>query len=60
MPTKETRAGPTPNGGVSSEIVYLDSRDNVVDKEEATQVWIRELDAQGELVYETFGIIQRE
>lgn len=59
MITKEEREGKTPNGGVRSEIYYQDEHGNPTDKHKAKRAWIRELDAKGNLVHETFGTINR-
>ncbi|WP_371366283.1 hypothetical protein SRRS_07110 [Sporomusa rhizae] len=50
---KEIHKGPTPSGGVSSEIYYFDSDMNPVDKKLASFAVIRELDKDGNLIQET-------
>jgi hypothetical protein len=54
----ETSDGPTPNGGVSSEIIYSDDNGNPVEKAQATQAEIREYDAQGKVINRTYGKIR--
>lgn len=49
----ETQKGPTPAGGVASEIYYFDGEMNLVDKKRAFYAVIRELDAGGNLIQET-------
>ena len=45
----------TPAGGVKAVAVFLDDKGRDVPKERATRVIIRELDAAGNLLRETFG-----
>lgn len=45
----------TPAGGVVAEIYYFDEQDRPAPKAQATRVIIRELDAAGRLLRETFG-----
>ncbi|HWQ18408.1 MAG TPA: hypothetical protein VN455_01420 [Methanotrichaceae archaeon] len=47
--------GPTPGGGIKAEISYFDNSMNAVDKAVASRVMIRELDASGQMVQETWG-----
>lgn len=49
----ESKTGPTPYGGVKSEIYYLDNQGNPIDKSKATTAIIRELDSKGNLIQET-------
>ena len=55
MANPEILEGPTPAGGVRSEIYYFDRSGNSVDKSKAVRVIIRELDKDGNLILETFG-----
>ena len=55
--TSEVIFGETPNGGVKAEIYYMNDSNEAVEKEIATKAVIRELDKDGNLVYETWGII---
>ena len=57
MATHERIDGPTPNGGVYSEIYYFDSNGNPVDEEKAARCVIRECDKNGNLIHETWGTI---
>jgi len=50
----------TPNGGVVAEAYFFDDVGNSVEKDKATRMIIRELDAKGNLLWETFGMIDRE
>lgn len=59
MKTKERIDGKTPNGGDYSEIYYLDKNKKPCDKGSATRVFIRECTAEGKLVQETYGIINK-
>lgn len=59
MIVRETSVGPTPAGGVRSDIVYLDDQRRPVDKSKATMAIIREFDREGKIVRETFGFIGR-
>jgi hypothetical protein len=52
--------GATPHGGVEAVIVYMDDERSVVDEEVATQAAIRELDKNGNLVFETWGRIDHD
>lgn len=48
--------GKTPHGGDYSEMIFLDSDNNVVeDEEKAVRFVIRECKANGELIRETWG-----
>lgn len=58
--TIERTRGPTPNGGVVSEICYLDDKGRPTDKGKAVKAVIRELDAKGGLVAETFADISKQ
>lgn len=42
---------------MKSEIIYFDENDNIVEKENAVRAVIRELDSNGNLVREVFGVI---
>lgn len=53
---RERIDGDTPNGGAYCEIFYLDSKNNFVDSSAATKCIIRECDADGNLIVETYGI----
>jgi hypothetical protein len=59
MTTKEVHKGKTPNGGVLSEIYYMDQNRKPVEKKHARIAIVRELDEKGNLVYETFAAIKR-
>jgi len=48
----------TPGGGVVAEVYYLDGEGEPVEKERAARVVIRELDENGNLVSETFGMVE--
>lgn len=50
----------TPNGGVVAEAYFFDDAGNSVEKDRATQMIIRELDSEGNLLWETFGTIERD
>jgi hypothetical protein len=52
---KEVIEGPTPAGGVRSEIYYLDVTYISVDKAQARNIIIREIAADGSLLQETSG-----
>lgn len=54
MASIERRNGPTPNGGVASEIYYTNDEGELVDKEYATRAEIVELDAQGNRINSTY------
>lgn len=56
-PTTERFEGPTPNGGVASEIFYQDESGQPVPKELATRCEIVELDADGNQVARTYGTL---
>lgn len=47
--------GEMPNGGVKSEIFYMNDDGDVVEKDIATRAVIRELDKNGNLIHETWG-----
>ncbi len=51
--SKEVREGPTPAGGILSEIYYFDSEMQSIDKGKAIYSIIRELDDNGNLILET-------
>lgn len=55
MTSSERREGPTPSGGVASEIYYLNDAGKSVDKSEATRAEIVEFDADGEVINRTYG-----
>jgi hypothetical protein len=59
MATKKSSAGPTPNGGVRSEIHYLDDDFKPADESVATRTEIIEFDASGEQIHRTHGVIDR-
>ena len=60
MATKKEAPGPTPNGGVKSEIYYLDRQTReAVDESVATAAEIVELDAKGNIIHRTYGEINR-
>lgn len=44
MASIEKKEGKTPNGGVRSEVHYLDDNGNPVDKEQATRGYVIEFD----------------
>jgi len=46
--------GETPKGGVKTAICYVDSRNRIVKKGQASKVLIRELDEKNQSVYETW------
>ena len=45
---------------LKSEISYLDDNNNIVDEEHATHAIVRELDENGNLVRETFLVVNNE
>jgi hypothetical protein len=51
--SKEVLEGPTPAGGILSEIYYFDSEMQSIDKGKATYAITRELDSKGNLILET-------
>ena len=57
MPTAQRIDETTPNGGVYSEIVYMNDSGDVVDEAVATKCVIRECAADGSLICETFGVL---
>ena len=59
MATHERREGATPNGGVYSELWYLDKNGNVVDEKEAVRCVIRECDREGNTIAEIWGSIHQ-
>lgn len=59
MITKEIHKGSTPNGGVRSEIYYLSKEHQPVSKEKTELAIVRELDKDGNLVFETIGSIKK-
>jgi len=59
MITKEVHIGNTPNGGVRSEIYYLNKKRQPVSKEKAEMAIVRELDKDGNLVFETIANIKK-
>jgi hypothetical protein len=56
---KEVIEGPTPAGGVRSEVYYFDENYISVDKSQARNIVIREIAADGTLLQETFGTVGR-
>ena len=56
-PSTERRDGPTPAGGSYSVIVYLREGRRVVPRSEATGAVIREFDADGVRLAETWGSV---
>lgn len=60
MTKRDMGIGPTPAGGVRSDIVYMDDQGNVVDKSKATRAVIREIDRNGKVLRETFGVISHD
>ena len=59
MATKKQAAGPTPAGGVRSEIHYLDDQFRPVDEAVATRTEIIEFDAAGEQIARSYGVMSR-
>ncbi len=59
MITKEIHEGSTPNGGVLSEIYYLNKERQPVAREEAELAIVRELDEDGNLVFETIASVKK-
>ena len=59
MPLTETRTGPTPNGGVRSEIRYVNNLIDMkpVDKSVAGAAVIVEFDRSGKEIHFTYGTI---
>lgn len=55
MAKKHKSDDPTPNGGVRSEVYYLDDENNMVDEKVATRCEVVELDKDGDIVHRTFG-----
>ena len=53
--TVKTIHGPTPNGGVKSEMHFLDDDHMAVRQEEASQVIIVEYDQDGSVIQRTYG-----
>lgn len=51
---------PTPGGGSYSEVYYMDQQGNIVDESVAERCCIRECAADGSLLLETYGIIDRK
>ncbi len=49
--------GKTPNGGVRSEIIYMNDKSELVDKKKATRAVIRELDENNKIIFETWGYL---
>ena len=47
---------PSPNGGMYSELWFLDGNGNHVDETEAKLIQIRECDEHGNTVFETFAV----
>ena len=45
---------------MKSEIIYFDENDKIVEKDKAVKAVIRELDENGNLVREIFGVINKE
>jgi hypothetical protein len=60
LSTKEKREGLPPNNGIRTEIYYFDDQDNPVKKSDSTKVMIRELDANGNLIFETFATVGKK
>jgi hypothetical protein len=58
-PEVEKRDGPTPNGGVRSEAHYQDDAGAPAPKSKAVRVTILEFDAAGNVVWRTYGEINR-
>ncbi len=56
---KEIHKGSTPNGGVQSEIYYLNNERQSVSKEKAELAIVRELNKDGNLVFETIACIEK-
>ncbi len=52
--------GETPNGGVKTVICYINDNNNMVKKEKASKVMVRELDKNNQPVYETWTSIESE
>jgi uncharacterized protein RhaS with RHS repeats len=52
--------GPTPNGGVASEVLFSDADGNLVDKEQAAHAEVIEYDASGEVIKRTYATIGAE
>ena len=46
--------GETPSGGVKTVVCYMDDKNKVVKKKDASKVMIRELDSKNKPVYETW------
>ena len=59
MATSETCDDPTPNGGIRSEIYYLDSAGEPAEKEDATRAEIVELGVDGEVVHRTYAQLEK-
>lgn len=59
MAKTETHDGPTPAGGVRSQIFYQDADGNPAEKEEAVRMRIIELDDKGNVIRTTYGAIDR-
>lgn len=58
MPTSETIHGPTPAGGTSATIHYLDDAGQPVEKDVATRAEIVEVDAAGQVVARTYLTVE--
>lgn len=52
--------GPTPNGGVASEVLFSDADGNLVEQEQATHAEVIEYDASGEVIKRTYATIGAE
>lgn len=55
MAVSERIDGPTPSGGAYAEIYYFDADGNPADADKAVRCVIRECDAGGNLIHETWG-----
>lgn len=51
--SKEVREGKTPNGGVLTELYFFSEDMKPVEKKDARIIIIREVDKDGDLVFET-------
>lgn len=55
MATSRTVDGETPNGGVRSEIIFLNDNRELVDEKDATRAEVIEYDADGKTVGRTYA-----
>lgn len=55
MATSKTLNGPTPNGGVRAEAIFLNDDHENVDEKEATATEIIEYNEQGDIIFRTYG-----